>query len=251
LDYTFSMDAAMTNGALTCSKCITKTVTYKDTCAYCEISVVASGSGGHGIPNTTSAGGKLVVIYQDSGSTTMQYLTITPGQTQVLKKTATIVSVINYGNVSATYSCGTLPASDTVQCYELSWAVGTSGPTPVLSGDVVEYIEILGVQYPVSVAAGDVVGFTNFLPTFLPIQLGLMANVAVGSSNAAAIAGVKFFFQTTSTIASSMEAYVGNPGNANGAGAGYDGGLYVRPFVVDSSNCPAASSSSSGSGSGN
>lgn len=55
LDYTFTMEACMTNGSMTCTKCSTKTITYKDTCAYCEISVTA----------TTAVNAELVIIYQD------------------------------------------------------------------------------------------------------------------------------------------------------------------------------------------
>lgn len=38
LDYTFSMNASMKSDSLTCVKCISKEATFKDTCAYCEIS---------------------------------------------------------------------------------------------------------------------------------------------------------------------------------------------------------------------
>jgi hypothetical protein len=46
LDYYFSMDAAMKSENLTCVKCISKTITYKDTCAYCEVSVTGTEGGG-------------------------------------------------------------------------------------------------------------------------------------------------------------------------------------------------------------
>lgn len=54
LDYFFSMDVAIKSESLTCVKCINKTVTYKDTCSYCEISVTGSGDGG-----------SLIIFYQD------------------------------------------------------------------------------------------------------------------------------------------------------------------------------------------
>jgi hypothetical protein len=57
-DYTFSMDAVMTNGSLTCQKCINKLATYKDTCSYCEVTVV----GNH---TTGSIAGELVIVYQN------------------------------------------------------------------------------------------------------------------------------------------------------------------------------------------
>ena len=55
LDYTITLDPCMTNGAMTCQKCITKVITYKDTCAYCEITVTG----------TTTADASLIIIYQD------------------------------------------------------------------------------------------------------------------------------------------------------------------------------------------
>jgi hypothetical protein len=57
LDYTFSMDACMTDGTTNCVKCVTKTATYKDTCAYCEI--VTSGVG------STGATSSVTIIYEE------------------------------------------------------------------------------------------------------------------------------------------------------------------------------------------
>lgn len=59
-DYTFSMDACLTNGTMTCQKCITKSVTYKDTCSYCEISVTAG----------ASLSGSLTIAYQENNTST-------------------------------------------------------------------------------------------------------------------------------------------------------------------------------------
>jgi hypothetical protein len=55
LDYYFSMDAAMKSENLTCVKCITKTVTYKETCSYCDVTVTAA----------EGSDGSLVIIYQE------------------------------------------------------------------------------------------------------------------------------------------------------------------------------------------
>ena len=56
-DYTISMEACMTDGSMTCQKCINKLVTYKDTCSYCEITVRAGHSG--------NIGGELVIVYEN------------------------------------------------------------------------------------------------------------------------------------------------------------------------------------------
>lgn len=55
LSYTFDIDAAVTNGSMTCVKCINKVVTFKnlDACEFCQISV----TGG------ASVTGSLVVVY--------------------------------------------------------------------------------------------------------------------------------------------------------------------------------------------
>lgn len=58
LDYTFNLDACMSNGDFTCQKCINKSATYKDTCSYCEISVTGNTS-------TGSINGELVIVYQN------------------------------------------------------------------------------------------------------------------------------------------------------------------------------------------
>ena len=54
-DYTYSMDACVSDGSLTCQKCINKLATYKDTCSYCEIAVTGN--------NTIN--GELVIVYQN------------------------------------------------------------------------------------------------------------------------------------------------------------------------------------------
>lgn len=56
LDYTLSMDCCMTDGSTNCVKCITKSVTYKNTCAFCEIDVA-------GVDGDTS--GSVTILYED------------------------------------------------------------------------------------------------------------------------------------------------------------------------------------------
>ncbi len=55
MDYTFSMEACITNGELTCQKCVTKTATYKDTCSFCEFSAIGKGS----------ASGVVIITYEE------------------------------------------------------------------------------------------------------------------------------------------------------------------------------------------
>jgi hypothetical protein len=59
LDYNFDMDATVTNGSMTCSKCIHKVATFKAAlCDYCEITAVGSGD----------ASGSVVIIYEELNS---------------------------------------------------------------------------------------------------------------------------------------------------------------------------------------
>jgi hypothetical protein len=55
LDYNFSMDASVKSESLTCVKCVNKDVTYKDTCAYCEVTVTG----------TEGADGSLIIFYEE------------------------------------------------------------------------------------------------------------------------------------------------------------------------------------------
>lgn len=55
LDYNFSMDASVKSESLTCVKCVNKDVTYKDTCAYCEVTVAG----------TEGAEGSLIIFYEE------------------------------------------------------------------------------------------------------------------------------------------------------------------------------------------
>jgi hypothetical protein len=54
-DYVFSMDASLKSESLTCVKCVSKTATFKDTCAFCEIAVTGVGS----------ADSYVTIVYED------------------------------------------------------------------------------------------------------------------------------------------------------------------------------------------
>lgn len=116
LDFFFNMDACLTNGDMTCQKCINKTVTYKDTCSYCEITVYTKES------DPTA---KLIVGVLENN--VKRYITIRQGETNVIKKSAKIIEVVNYGNVTYNSLC-TLPAPTATSCYVVVIAApGTEG----------------------------------------------------------------------------------------------------------------------------
>ncbi|HEY4062334.1 MAG TPA: hypothetical protein VGM30_10560 [Puia sp.] len=223
-DYALSMNACLTNGGTNCVKCITKSITYKDTCSYCEISV----TGGHGISN-----GKIVVVYQDSTGAT-QYTSIAAGQTQVIKKSSTIKSIIVYGSATYTSTCGTLPTPEATNCYKLSWAFGETknGADGSLESAVMKSISILGTVYPVNIAK-DLSQYTTFFKTFPPAANGLINFSSIVSNGFDEHTDFKFYFQTTPTVAASIQAYLGM---ADGSpSVGFDNGAFVTPVQSDGS----------------
>lgn len=51
-DYVFNLDSCLSNGGMTCKKCLTKTIKYADTCSFCEITA-------------TGTTGVVVVVYEE------------------------------------------------------------------------------------------------------------------------------------------------------------------------------------------
>lgn len=226
LDYTFTMDAAMKDDSLTCVKCVIKTVTFKDTCPFCEISV----AGGHSISSSTN---KLVVVYEVGGN--IQSLTVVPGQTSVIPKTSVIKSVIEFGDVQYSSTCGTLPDPEAVQCYIMQWTQGSSGSSgdqPLHTGTI-EYITILGVNYLINVSIGDLTSVQNALRTICS-QVAAVEYITVkdpGSANNQF--NKRFVFQTTPTVAATMLMHIVGQGMET-----YTGGFFLEPFV-SADDCPS------------
>lgn len=61
-DYTFSLDCCMSNPdtGVQCNKCITKTIKYQDTCAYCEIT-------------NTGSTGSIIITYTETATTNSSF----------------------------------------------------------------------------------------------------------------------------------------------------------------------------------
>lgn len=229
-DYSLSMNACLSNGSTNCVKCITKSITYKDTCSYCMISVPSSGSGHGAALANVSTPGMVVIIYQNPGDDNPTYMSLGPGQSQVIQKSAIIKSVISYGNLTATSTCGSLPSPETTSCYELSWA--TSPDTGVLHNDPLLWVSVLGTQYNCNLNY-DPNGIQNFFNALPPTLNGLIYQpksilTQTDSNNAN-----KVYFKTTASVAATIEAYLGSPTNINGANSGFDGGAYVKAFSAD------------------
>lgn len=229
-DYTFGMNVTLTNGTTTCVKCISHTATYKDTCAFCSITVAGSSSG-----QTVD---KVVVIYKATSNGATQYTTIYGGQTQAIPKASLISSVIVYGNATYTSAC-TLPQPSQTSCWEMSWAFSKSSGNAdaVFTDGSFIYLSVLGTQYPINCAV-DTNCLNAVFANFYPATVGLINNPVWVYTPSANIQSFKLYFQATSDVAANMEGFIGNPNAANGAGDGFDAGAYFRPIPTDSSNCP-------------
>jgi hypothetical protein len=225
LDYTFSMDAAMKSESLTCMKCISKVITYKDTCAYCEISVIA----GHNI----SPNNKLVIVYEEGGN--INSATIAQGQTKVISKNSVIKSIIQFGDPQYTTTCGDLPDPEAAQCYIMQWVESgnVSGGDPPLRTGTLDYIDILGVKYPVNVDIADM-GAARSVLSAICAQVPAVEYVTVKDPGSSQRQYKKrFVFRTTPTVAATMEMHVVGQGMED-----YAGGFYLEPYESPE-DCPS------------
>lgn len=249
-DYTFGITVSLTNGTLTCVKCISHTATYKDTCSFCQVSVTSP---------TNSATDKVVIIYTPSGGKA-QYASIYANQTQVIPINAQVSSLIVYGNAQYTSTC-TLPSPSPTSCYELAWAFSksTSSEDAVFTDSVVQYISILGVQYPVNCggAGGNgVPGLTcmqSVLSNFYPAVAGLISSPIISVQSFPQFVSFRMTFQTSAAIAATVQAFIGNPAapdsgdSGQGTFDGFAGGAFVPAIPSTASTCPGTGSSSGGS----
>lgn len=232
LDYVFGMNVTLTNGSLTCVKCISHTLTYKDTCAFCQITVSGASSD------------KVVIIYKPSGGTA-QYATIYANQTQAIPKTSQISSLIVYGTATYSSTC-TLPQPSQTSCYEMTWAISKSSGSEdaVFTDAYLRYITILGVQYQVNCAV-DLPCLTAVFSNFPPAMLGLINNPTVTYQGFPQFQSFRLTFQTTADIAANMQGFIGNP-NApanpdpgQGTFDGFAGGAFIPVIPSNPANCPS------------
>lgn len=245
LDFTFGMSVTLTNGTLTCVKCISHTLTFKDTCAFCQISVTSTSS-------SVSTNDKVVIIYKASNTSAPQYTTVYAGQTQVIPKTAQISSLIVYGTAQYNSTC-TLPSPSIPSCYELTWAYSHSsgGHDAVFTDARIQYISVLGVKYPIGCAQQDWACLNATLTNgFYPVTVGLLGSPVFNSQGFPQFDSLRFTFTTTADIAATIQAFIGNPNapkqgdTGQGTFDGFAGGAYVFAIPSNSSTCPSSGSGS-------
>lgn len=160
-----------------------------------------------------------------------QYLSIKPGETKVIKKSAKITGVINYGNMSYTSTCGALPAAQNALCYVISWGTNkdTRGNNLLELGNTyLEYIEILDIKYSINILANDEAGIMTKMLQSVPDSL--MHNVTYISNDSEFdnISKTFFNFQSVPTVAETIIYHFTD-------GTEFSGGFYVKPVLT---TCP-------------
>jgi hypothetical protein len=174
LDYTFSMNPTLTNGALTCVKCVNKVAKYTETCSYCEITANNIGSS-----NATA-----IITYQEVGSTVIKSVILHPGDTEVIKKHVKILSVATDGPITLTSPCDlNLGATETYICASILFAADTAGhaaPWSTVNNDaVITEIGYLDKKYPITAAANilNIADQTAAIKAVLPDGVSLYTNI--------------------------------------------------------------------------
>jgi hypothetical protein len=176
--------------------------------------------------------------------TEKSYLSIKPGETKILKKSSNILSVVNYGSVNYTSTCGDFSNKvENALCYRLTWATNTGGG-PALSdtNTNINYIEILGTQYLVNKAANmehdgppnysDNNRLEEFLRGIIPQSIMKIYDITTSVTGSGAQNNY-LHFQSIGSIADTIMMKI--------TGGGFDDGLYIRP-TLSPSNCGSTSS---------
>lgn len=166
------------------------------------------------------------------------YLTILPGQTQIIKKSAKILSILNNGGVNYTSSCGTLPAPSPFQCYEMHWATldtNSSGTQPydITDGFIVKYLFIAGVKHTLPVVANSFTAqhLVDYITANnMPFMLNMVSTEAAPGLSANFIGGRerKILFKTAASIGDNMYIEIAAAGTSN---------FRIYPVAYD---CPAS-----------
>lgn len=174
-DFTFGMNITLTNGSLTCVKCVSKTAKYSETCSFCEITANNIGSS-----NSTA-----IITYQEIGSTKISSIILHPGDTQVIKKHVKILSVATDGPISLTSPCDiNLNATETYQCVQIQYCVtnpGATGAWGVPADVTMTEIGYLDKKYSITGTGNvyDTGNLVNTIKAVLPVGVSLYTNIVV------------------------------------------------------------------------
>lgn len=183
-----------------------------------------------------------------ASTTAKSYLSIRPGETKVLSKGSKILSVINYGNVQYTNTCADFSSLvENASCYNLIWGMSRDNYEAMDKESRIKYISILGIHYQIEqviweeldggvLSSGNTLddnSLTTILQGLIPQSLMKIhdINSYIPSNSGRAVFTLNF--QTTPTIADTIEMYL--------VGNGYENGLYVKP-VLSPDGCGESSS---------
>lgn len=128
-DYNFNIDTCISNGNLTCKKCINKVVTYKSTCAYCEFVVTGP-----------KEGGTAVIFYTEENVPKVASLSV--GEKVVLPRGIKITSVAVDNGVNVSSSCPSFEDAvnntESFICAEVLFSMDTDSANQTNAWDVLE-----------------------------------------------------------------------------------------------------------------
>lgn len=214
---TFEVTAKLCTEGISCEKCTSKLYNPNSgVCPYCEI--IAAGD----------LGSSVVIVYKDVDTpTVLRTIIIKAGETRVVKKNITIVSVGLNGNISVSAPCfpDLLTKIETFGCYKFSWSVEANRtPSGTLEHqDVFITKLVIGTDsYDITgVSADNGVGFSEFLSSKGLdglIQFNQFINNDAGSTDARY---AKYLFvKTLPSLVDSISVRLDGPT--------FDGGLYVK-----------------------
>lgn len=165
--------------------------------------------------------------------TAKHFLSITPGETKVIKKSATVLSVINYGGVSYTTTCGALPAAENALCYNAIFSINDNqGASPNLEApdSYFSSLEVLGKIYTANIVmmGSPELAIRDFILQTVPQGIFKLKSIVidfVGERSTYLI-----YFQTIPVVVDTIKIKITGPG--------YDNGLYVLPKELSCDSLP-------------
>lgn len=170
----------------------------------------------------------------------LSYISIKPGETKVLKKSAKIISAINYGNVNYVSTCMDFN-TENAQCYKMRWSSARSGASTAapLYDIMLNYISILGVKYMLNInpeeeysISSDTNIVENLMRSIVPQSLMKINNITVWTGSGATRFEFTMLFQSIPSIADTIEMKISEIEGSGHDGSFVESGLYIKPITA-------------------
>lgn len=184
-DLSVSVDVNLSNGALTCSKCLSKIVN-STSCGDCKVCA------------TGDTGAYAVIVYGSPEKT----VTLIPGQCVLFTLDTVIGAIIPTGNITISSTCTDfLPTPTGYKCWQFKWEGNTLGD---LSDAYMTDIKIGTVEYPLADTGNNLWDTDgDFLQDSIPISVPTgLCNVLCNAGGAAV---------SPKLVAVEIPAYLGMP----------------------------------------